>query len=57
MNTRAEIPTLETIQEALTPALAASDAPYEVYLYEEADEALLNAGQIFDFARNIIPQN
>ncbi len=37
------------------PDALPSGAPFEVYLYEDAQEALKNAEQIFNFGRDIIP--
>ena len=39
------------------PDALPSGAPYEIYQYEDAEDALYSAEQIFDFARTIIPQN
>ena len=37
------------------PDALPSGAPFEVYQYEDAQEALQNAEQIFNFGRDIIP--
>ena len=37
------------------PDALPSGAPFEVYLYEDAQEALKNAEQISNFGRDIIP--
>ena len=38
------------------PDALPSGAPFEVYVYDEAEEALYDAEQIFNFGRTIIPQ-
>ena len=37
------------------PDALPSGAPFEVYMYDEADEALYNAEQFYNFGRSIIP--
>lgn len=37
------------------PDALPSGAPFEVYMYEDAEEALYNAEQFYNFGRSIIP--
>ena len=50
----------ETLEEYYIPTrypdALPSGAPFEVYLYEDAEDALSGAELIFNFARTIIPQ-
>ncbi len=52
---------LETLEEYYTPTrypdALQSGAPFEVYEYEDAEDALQNAELVFDYGRSIIPQN
>ncbi len=52
---------VETLEEYYTPTrypdALQSGAPFEVYEYEDAEDALQNAELVFDYGRSIIPQN
>ena len=52
---------VETLEEYYIPTrypdALPSGAPFEVYEYEDAEDALQNADLVFNYGRSIIPQN
>ena len=52
---------VETLEEYYTPTrypdALPSGAPFEVYEYEDAEDALQSAELVFDYGKSVIPQN